>query len=81
MDTRMPRMDGLEATRRIRDLEKRGGLDRVPIVAVTAGVLETEEIALREAGYDAVVPKPFRSAAIFRILAERIAATRQTRNA
>jgi CheY-like chemotaxis protein len=45
----------------------------VPIIAVTAGVLDAEERALLEAGYDAVVPKPYRSKTIFEMLQKYLA--------
>jgi signal transduction histidine kinase/ActR/RegA family two-component response regulator len=68
MDTRMPRMDGPAATREIRRLEAERSREHVPIIAVTAGVLETEETDLLRAGYDAVVAKPFRTDTIFGML-------------
>ncbi len=56
MDVRMPEMDGLEATRRIRALE---GTRRVPILALTAQAF-TEQIAeCRKAGMDGHLGKPF----------------------
>lgn len=60
MDIRMPGLDGLEATRRIRTLERALGR-RVPrrIVALTANVLKEDEDAAREAGLDGFLPKPF----------------------
>jgi signal transduction histidine kinase/ligand-binding sensor domain-containing protein len=67
MDTRMPNLDGPAATREIRRREQGTGA-RVPIIAVTAGVLDTQEEELLEAGYDAVVPKPFRAETIFALL-------------
>jgi len=48
MDVQMPIMDGLEATRRIRALK--GKVSHVPIVALTAGVLEQDVEACRAAG-------------------------------
>jgi CheY-like chemotaxis protein/HPt (histidine-containing phosphotransfer) domain-containing protein len=57
MDVRMPGMDGLEATRRIRALD--GARGRVPIVALTAQAF-TEQIAeCRKAGMDIHLAKPF----------------------
>ena len=57
MDLRMPEMDGLEATRRIRALE--GSRGQVPVVALTAHAL-TEQIAeCREAGMNRYLAKPF----------------------
>jgi response regulator RpfG family c-di-GMP phosphodiesterase len=57
MDVRMPVMDGLEATRRIRALG--GTRGRVPIVALTAQAF-TEQIAeCHKAGMDSYLGKPF----------------------
>jgi CheY-like chemotaxis protein len=57
MDVRMPGMDGLEATRRIRALE--GARGRVPIVALTAQAFTEQIAACREAGMDSHLAKPF----------------------
>jgi signal transduction histidine kinase/CheY-like chemotaxis protein len=57
MDVNMPGMDGLEATRRIRDLpEPAAG---VPIVALTADVMTHHQAAYHAAGMNGFVPKPF----------------------
>jgi signal transduction histidine kinase/HPt (histidine-containing phosphotransfer) domain-containing protein len=57
MDVRMPEMDGLEATRRIRALD--GSRGQVPIVALTAQAF-TEQIGkCLEAGMDGHLAKPF----------------------
>jgi len=68
MDVQMPEMDGLEATRRIRDLEAKrasapGDLNeknsqRIPIIAVTANVFREDIEKCREAGMDEHVGKP-----------------------
>jgi CheY-like chemotaxis protein len=39
MDVRMPGIDGLEATRRVRAVEKASGARRTPIIALTANAL------------------------------------------
>ncbi len=58
MDIRMPRMDGIEATRAIRRLP--GALGRTPIVALTAnGDAEAAKVYLAN-GMDAVVEKPIK---------------------
>jgi CheY-like chemotaxis protein len=57
MDIRMPGMDGLEATRRIRQLD--GPHGKVLIVALTAMDLTEHEECFFEAGMDAFIPKPF----------------------
>jgi signal transduction histidine kinase/CheY-like chemotaxis protein/ligand-binding sensor domain-containing protein len=65
MDVRMPVMDGLQATRRIRDLEYRGGRMRSVILALTAGAFEHEREEMLHGGADDYVAKPFRVATIF----------------
>jgi CheY-like chemotaxis protein len=57
MDVRMPKMDGLEATRRIRALQ--GSVGRVPIVALTAQVFAEQIEACCQAGMDSHLAKPF----------------------
>jgi two-component system sensor histidine kinase/response regulator len=54
MDVAMPGMDGLEATRSIRELEKDSGV-RTPIVAITAS---ENKASCMEAGMDDYVAKP-----------------------
>jgi PAS domain S-box-containing protein len=61
MDIQMPDFDGLEATRRIRQIETIHGISRTPIVAVTAHVREQDKAACLEAGMDDFLPKPFDS--------------------
>jgi CheY-like chemotaxis protein len=56
MDVQMPVMDGLEATRRIRQ-DIAGGA-RVPIVGLTASALKEQVEACRAAGMDDVIAKP-----------------------
>lgn len=50
MDIQMPVMDGLEATRAIRDWEQERGLARTPIVALTASALDEDVRRTLEAG-------------------------------
>ena len=57
MDLRMPVMDGLEATRQIRALD-RPDAGKVPIIAVTANAFEEDVRASMEAGMNAHLPKP-----------------------
>jgi len=51
-------MDGLEATRRIRDWEQATGRSRLPIVALTAGAFAEDSARCREAGMDDFLAKP-----------------------
>jgi len=54
----MPGMDGIEAARAIRIAEALSGKRRVPIVALTADVLEAGRHACLEAGMDGFLTKP-----------------------
>jgi CheY-like chemotaxis protein len=68
MDIRMPGLDGLEATRRIRRLEQ--ALGRNPpcrIIALTANALKEDEDAARDAGLDGFLAKPFEFEALNRL--------------
>ncbi|WFP51190.1 PAS domain S-box protein [Methylomonas sp. EFPC3] len=57
MDLQMPVLDGIQATRQIRELEQ-GSLRRIPILALTASVLSHERRESLAAGIDAIVGKP-----------------------
>jgi PAS domain S-box-containing protein len=58
MDFQMPLLDGLSATRRIREQELAAGRPRVPIIAMTASVLPEHRRASAEAGMDGFASKP-----------------------
>ncbi len=59
MDVQMPRLDGLEATRRIRSAT--GGAERPWIVAVTAFTTVEDRAAALQAGMNEVLGKPLKS--------------------
>lgn len=69
MDMRMPVMDGLEATRRIRASEDGG---KVKIIALTAHALENERVEILEAGCDDLVRKPYRENELFEALTKHL---------
>ena len=56
MDAHMPEMDGIEATRLIRAHPYHGG---IPIIGLTADAFVNQHAALRDAGMNTVVTKPF----------------------
>jgi len=65
MDVSMPRMDGLEATRRIRALEAERNTPRIPIIALTAHAYDEDREACARAGMDGFLPKPFTEPALW----------------
>lgn len=69
MDRRMPVMDGVEATRRIRALP---GGQAVKIVAVTASAFKEQRDEMLAAGMDDFVRKPYRFDEIYECLARQL---------
>ena len=71
MDLRMPVMDGLEATRAIRSLERKDA-GRVPIIALTANAFESDREKSREAGMNAHLGKPTDPESLYETLRQQI---------
>lgn len=70
MDMQMPEIDGTEATRRIRQMEKLQALTPAYISAVTANTLPRDRERFFEAGVNAFLNKPLKIQAIARMLVE-----------
>ena len=66
MDMRMPVMDGYEAVRQIR---RRPGGEKLPMVAITASAFRNQRPEILAAGCDDMVFKPFREHEIFEVMA------------
>ncbi len=66
MDMQMPIMDGMEATKKIRELES--PRNSIPIVALTASVLMEDHEKCRAVGMDDVISKPFNKDDIVRVI-------------
>lgn len=78
MDIFMPKIDGMQTTRQIRQLEADHGIQpRVPILALTANSREDSQRACLNAGMDGYLAKPFDRAD----LEEAVARLIQTGNA
>ncbi|ETR74007.1 MAG: Hpt sensor hybrid histidine kinase [Candidatus Magnetoglobus multicellularis str. Araruama] len=69
MDIRMPKMDGIVAAKHIKNSE---ATRDIPIVALTASVLESEIRELKEGHFDDILQKPLRKPKLFEILIKYI---------
>jgi len=68
MDIQMPVMDGVEATKLIREYEKTNGGTKSKIIAVTAHAQEEEKEILFSAGMDLYLSKPFRPEELLKLI-------------
>jgi CheY-like chemotaxis protein len=64
MDVQLPEMDGLEATRAIRQKEKTSG-KHLPIIAMTANAMLGDKERCFESGMDGYVAKPISAKDLF----------------
>jgi signal transduction histidine kinase/CheY-like chemotaxis protein len=75
MDVQMPEMDGLQATRVIRQYERSVQKPRVPIIGMTAHALDSARERCLEAGMDDYIAKPFTPADLERKIGRLMHAT------
>ena len=71
MDMRMPEMDGLEATRRIRALD-RPDAKSIPIIALTANAFDEDVQKSMQAGLNAHLSKPVQPDVLYETLEDLI---------
>ena len=71
MDIRMPVMDGIEAAKQIRHLDREDAAV-IPLIAMTANALDEDRKRTREAGMDAHLAKPFEPKQLYAALKEWI---------
>ena len=69
MDIMMPVMDGLTATKKIREMES-SGHSHIPIIAITANALEGDRENCLAAGADNYIAKPFSADILLTIMKE-----------
>ncbi len=69
MDIQMPVMNGLEATQHIRREMK---MTDIPIIALTANVMEQDQKKFQKVGMDSFLPKPFDPEQIYHIMQQFI---------
>ena len=67
MDVRMPEMDGLEATQKIRSMERKDARD-IPIIALTANAFDEDVQRSMQAGLNAHLSKPVQPEVLFETL-------------
>lgn len=66
MDMQMPEMDGITATQVIRSCDK--SYAQVPILAMTAAVINSEKDRCLNAGMDGYIAKPFEPETVFKLI-------------
>ncbi len=68
MDMQMPVMDGLDATREIRNFEEASGQGRIPIIGLTANAFAADRTACLAAGMDGFLAKPVNAAELIEMI-------------
>ena len=71
MDIQMPEMDGVEATKHIRQLED-AVKAAIPIIALTANALKGDRERFLSAGMNDYLPKPINEPNLFRIISDNL---------
>lgn len=72
MDENMPNLNGIGATKQIRQIEADNKAPGVPIIAVTANALKEDEQRFKAAGMDGYISKPFEEKALLAVLRKHL---------
>lgn len=72
MDENMPRMNGIEASQKIRAIQKKQKDGFIPIIAVTANALKEDKERFLEAGLNGYISKPYVEQDIIEVLQKYI---------
>ena len=75
MDIQLPKVSGLEVTRRLRVMP---GLGRIPIIAITAYAMKGDRERIINAGCDVYLPKPIDTRRLPGLIDELLQSSKQT---
>jgi signal transduction histidine kinase/ActR/RegA family two-component response regulator len=81
MDVQMPVMDGVDATRAIRRIERQECRRPTPIIGLTANTMQHQVDSYREAGMDYTLPKPVQIDDLYLVLEQATAVGEETKPA
>jgi CheY-like chemotaxis protein len=68
MDIQMPKMNGIDTTKIIRQKEQEEGRQKTPIIAVTAYCTKATELDCQSAGMDYYIPKPVNVSELLKVI-------------
>jgi len=74
MDIQLPKMNGLEVTRRLRQMPE---FSHIPIIAITAHAMKGDEEKFIEAGCNAYLPKPVNTRGLPEMIAQMLLGRKQ----
>ncbi len=77
MDMNMPVMDGFQATKKIREIEREKSLKRTPIIALTALAMRGDKELCLDAGTDDYLPKPVEAQSLIKVCRRLLASDDQ----
>ena len=78
MDVQMPEMDGIDATKAIREWESKTGTGHIPIIAMTASAMKGDREMCLEAGMDDYVSKPLKPEILYETMKKWLGAPKES---